>query len=98
MNLDKNELFNHQLSEVQETFNLLMFNYSILLRKRLNDELTRDEYMMYDLMDMLISLKSAYDEITNNQPYPSYIVEKLQIVQNCLTPVLEHFKSKAGDK
>lgn len=98
MDLDPNTIFDHQIDEVQESFTLLLHFYSILLRKRLNNELNRDEYMMYDLMDMMIGLKSAYQEVISDHVDSSYMVEKLQNVYNHLIPVLEHFKAKAGDK
>ena len=86
-------LHRHQLSQFKTYLNRLSVVYSILIDKRLNDELTRDEYMVYDMMDMFIPLIAALDEINSPTPYPSYIVEKLEKVKSYVDTTYAHFKA-----
>lgn len=85
----------HQLSEFKTYLNRLSVIYSMLIEKRLNDELTRDEYMIYDMFDMIIPLVAALDEINSPTPYPSYIVEKLEKVKSYVDTTLSHFEKRS---
>lgn len=91
------EIFDRQMTEFQITCSYITMIYGQLLNKRLNNALTRDEYMIYDMMDMFIHLKAVLSEISQEKPYPDYMVEKLEKMKSYIDTTLEHFKAR-GDK
>lgn len=72
--------------------------YLLLCIKRIQKKnLTRDEYMMYDLFDALIPLISALDEVVDKEkPFPGYVVEKLKSVKSYVDTTYEYFLERSN--
>lgn len=87
------EIFDHQMSEVNRALGEIVNSYAYLLNKRLKNNLTRSEYMIYDMMDMLIPLKALMLEVKSGTMYPDYMVEKLSNINRYIETTLEYFKS-----
>lgn len=98
MELTNKEIYNHQMFEFKTMLNRLSVIYSMLVEKRLNDTLTRDEYMVYDMIDMFIPLLSFMDELVSETPYASYMVEKLNRVKSYVDTTLRHFEAKCKEE
>lgn len=92
--MDNNEIFDMQMRQLKNTFTELEVFYGILLQGRLNDKLNTDQKMMYELMDMMIPLKVAFEEVCKNKAFPLYMVEKLHFAASHLNSVLSYFQSK----
>lgn len=92
MEISNEEIYSHQMLEFKTMLNRLSVIYSMLVTKRLNNTLSRDEYMVYDMMDMFIHLIAFLDELNSETPYPSYMVEKLSRVKSYVDTTLKHFE------
>lgn len=63
------------------------------------NEMTRDDYIMYDTFDMLIHFVAAVDEVVGSkEPYPGYIVEKMKTVQSYVNTCVRYFEGRMKDK
>lgn len=84
--------FNSSIEEVSTA-------YMKLASKRINDELSKDEYMLYDMMDMFIPLQSVAHEISklNGDFYPDYLIEKLCRVKSYVDTTLAYFEKKSKE-
>lgn len=87
------EIFDHQMSEINRALGEIVNSYAYLLNKRLKNNLTRSEYMIYDMMDMLIPLKALMLEARSGTMYSDYMVEKLSNINRYIETTLEYFKS-----
>ena len=87
------EIFDHQMSEINRALGEIVNSYAYLLNKRLKNNLTRSEYMVYDMMDMLIPLKALMLEAKSGTMYSDYMVEKLSDINRYIETTLEYFKS-----
>ena len=95
MEINKDEMYNMQMQQ----FNLMLAeisdNYSYLVGQRIYlDNMPRDEYMIYDMMDMLIHLNAVLIETKSRNIYPNYMIEKLTRMKSYIDTTLEYFKSK----
>lgn len=95
MEINKDEMYNMQMQQ----FNLMLAeisdNYSYLVGQRIYlDNMPRDEYMIYDMMDMLIHLNAVLIETKSKNIYPNYMIEKLTRMKSYVDTTLEYFKSK----
>lgn len=95
MEINKDEMYNMQMQQ----FNLMLAeisdNYSYLVGQRIYlDNMPRDEYMIYDMMDMLIHLNAVLIETKSRNIYSGYMVEKLTRMKSYVDTTLEYFKSK----
>lgn len=87
-------MHHNQMQDFYETLVEITNYYDRLVWKRLEDTQTRDEYMIYDMMDMLIQLKAIL-QATTEEIYPDYMLEKLKIMQSYVNTTIRHFESKS---
>lgn len=96
---DPSDIFDHKIDELQETFFLIMHYYSILLRKHVNhNKPSKDEEMMYSLMDIMIGLNAAYGEVVKDNVNSDFMVDNLEYAMKQLQPVLRYFKNKSNHR
>lgn len=95
--MNNNEIFDLQIRQLKNTFTELEMFYGILLQGKLNNTLTTDQKIMYELMDIMIPLKAAFGEACKEKIFPPYMVEKLHNAASNLNSVLEYFKSQGDD-
>ena len=96
MELPSNEqLFNMQMSNFNRMLKELSESYSYLVGQRLyTDNMPRDEYMVYDMMDMLIHLNALLNEASSGKIYPDYAIEKLTRMKSYVDTTLNYFQNK----
>lgn len=94
----KAEMFEAQMCNFKTYLNRTTVVYGYLLQKRLDDTLTRTEYMFYDLMDMMIPLIAALDEVSSKEPFPSYLLEKMEKVKSYVDTTYEYVKAMTKEK
>lgn len=89
------EIYIHQLGQVKHTLDSIYDAYPHLLLKRLKDTLSRDEYMIYDLCDILIHLNAIVSDVTSNDKiYPDYVLEKLYRIRDYTNATIAYFEHK----
>lgn len=93
---DKEVIESNQLSQFTSSLAAIEVAYSKLVDMRLSDNMSREFYMLYDMMDLFIAFKALADEISrsNGELYPDYLVEKLTTISRYVDTTLEYFKSK----
>lgn len=91
------EIMANQMRQFDLNNSLIAMEYCNLLAKRLDGSMSRDEYMVYDMMDMMIHLVAVIQEANKEKPYPDYMVEKLEKIESYVSTTLEYFKAR-GDK
>lgn len=95
MEINKDEMYKMQMQQFNSMLVEISNNYSYLVGQRIyTDNMPRDEYMVYDMMDMLISLNAVLDETRTRNIYSGYMVEKLTRMKSYVDTTLEYFKSK----
>lgn len=92
---NKEWMIQHQYSTFATYLERLKSDYLQLIIKRMDDTLSRDEYMVYDMMDMIIHLVAALDEISGGNAYPGYMVEKLSKVKSYVDTTTKYFEAMA---
>lgn len=89
--ISKDEIFNMQMSSFNNTLKNISEDYSYLVGQRIYlDNMPRDEYMIYDMMDMILSLEAMLHDIRNINA--DYMVEKLERMKSYVSTTLEYFK------
>jgi len=92
----KESMLIHQMSHFESILNEMAGSYYSLAKKRIFDEeMDRDKYMVYDMVDMLIHLNAALGEATKENIYPDYMVEKLSKVKSYIDTTLHYFEERA---
>ena len=91
MEKDNNQIKINQKN--QFTYSLLSIAdaYGKLVEKRLDDTQTRSEYMVYDMMDMVIHLESLMNEAVSGSMYVDYMIEKLTSIKNYIDTTHSYF-------
>ena len=87
-----NDLMVHQMQTFQATLDDIANNYNILVSKRYSNNLNRDQYMVYDMMDMLLSLDAMLKEINRPSIDPGYMLEKLTTMGRYIDTTKKHFE------
>lgn len=95
MKENKEWVIQHQYCNFATYLERLKSDYLQLIIKRVDDNLSRGEYMVYDMMDMTIHLVAALDEIVGKNAYPGYMVEKLSKVKSYVDTTLAYFEAKS---
>lgn len=94
---NKYEIFNSQMYSFNTILKEISNNYSYLVGQRVYlDDMPRDEYMVYDMMDMLIHLNAILNEVASKSIYPDYMIEKLTRMKSYVDTTLNYFKSKSN--
>lgn len=91
------EIMANQMRQFDLNNSLIAMEYCNLLAKRLDGSMSRDEYMVYDMMDMMIHLVALIQEANKEKLYPDYMVEKLEKIESYVSTTLNYFKAR-GDK
>ena len=95
MKPSNDQIYNSQMFEFNKTLGEISNSYSHLVGERIYDkDMSRDHYMVYDMMDMIIHLNALLNESTNRNIYPSYAVEKLERMKAYVDTTLAYFKEK----
>lgn len=95
MKPSNDQIYNSQMSEFNRTLSEISGSYSYLVGERVyNKDMSRDHYMIYDMMDMIIHLNALLNESTNRNIYPGYAVEKLERIKAYVDTTLAYFKEK----
>lgn len=96
---DKDSILVNQVLHFTSSTEEISNAYLKLASKRINDELSRDEYMLYDMMDMFIPLQSIAHEIKklDGDFYPDYLIEKLSKVKSYVDTTLKYFENKSKE-
>lgn len=91
MEKDNNQIKIEQKN--QFTFSLLNIadSYGKLVEKRLDDTQTRSEYMIYDMMDMVLHLESLMNEAVSGGMHVDYMIEKLTSIKNYVDTTHSYF-------
>lgn len=99
MEMPSNEqLFNMQMSNFNRMLKEISESYSYLVGQRIyNEDMPRDEYMVYDMMDMLIHLNAILIEVSSGKIYPDYAIEKLTRMKSYVDTTLAYFQVR-GEK
>ena len=87
-------MIQNQLDEFECTLNIIGLNYTKLVKKRYSYDLTRDEYMIYDMMDMFIALQSVIIEAASDHIDSGYMIEKLSKIKSYVDNTLEYYNKK----
>lgn len=66
-------------------------SYGVLIGKRIDDTQTRSEYMVYDMMDMILHLEALMDEMTKGIIHADYILEKLDRIKDYVDTTHSYF-------
>lgn len=94
----KDEMFRSQMYNFDNLLHEISLNYSYLVGQRIyKDDMPRDEYMVYDMMDMLIHLNAILIETSSKNIYPAYMVEKLTRMKSYVDTTLAYFQAR-GEK
>ena len=95
MEISKDEMYNHQLMNFNTYLKQISDGYAYLSGQRIYlDDMPRDEYMVYDMMDMLIHLTAVLNEVKSKNIYPDYMVEKLSKMISYVDTTLSYFESR----
>lgn len=97
--MNEENMLVHQLAHFQTYLDRLGKQFLQLSLKRIQTkDMSRDEYIMYDTLDGIIHLVAAIDEVVGKkEPYPSYIVEKMERVQSYVNTCVNYFKAREED-
>lgn len=94
----KDFMFNSQMGQFNAMLKDISESYSYLVGQRVyTEDMPRDEYMIYDMMDMLIHLNAILIEAKSKSIYPDYMVEKLKRMKSYVDTTLAYFEAR-GEK
>lgn len=89
------EMFTLQMCDFNNLLREIAIHYSYLVEQRIyKDDMPRDEYMVYDMMDMLIHLNAILIETSSKNIYPAYMVEKLTKIKSYVDTTLGYFQAR----
>lgn len=90
--MNKEEMIQSQLSSFNRSLDMIKVMYAQLVEDMYNDNLPRDKYMVYDMMDMVIFIESILREVTSICIDSGYMVEKLDKIKSYIDTTLKYFK------
>ena len=88
------DLMMYQIQSFQSNLNNIIANYSKLVEERYNNTMNRDHYMVYDMIDMMLSLNALMQEINRDPVDPGYMVEKLETIEKYVNTTKKYFESR----
>lgn len=92
----KDFMFNSQMGQFNSMLRDISESYSYLVGQRTyTEDMPRDEYMIYDMMDMLIHLNAILIEAKSKSIYPDYMVEKLKRMKSYVDTTLAYFEARS---
>ena len=96
---EKEKMLVHQFSNFKTYIDRLENIYLRLCIKRIQTEdLSRDEYFLYDTFDALIHFISLCDEVVDkDKPFPGYCLEKVSRVKSYIDTLYSYYESKGDD-
>lgn len=91
-------MFNSQMMQFNSMLRDISDGYSYLVGQRIyTEDMPRDEYMIYDMIDMLIHLNAILIEAKSKSIYPGYMVEKLQKMKSYVDTTLLYFERRNSE-
>jgi hypothetical protein len=91
---DKNQIVQAQMNNFDMTLKSISDKYFLLVGKRVYDkDFSRSEYMIYDMMDMIIHLDALLSQVDSGFKYPDYCIEKLNSMKSYIDTTLAYFNS-----
>lgn len=99
MELPSNDfMYNAQMAQFNAMLKDISESYSYLVGQRIyTEDMPRDEYMIYDMMDMLIHLNAVLIETKSKNIYPNYMVEKLTRMKSYVDTTLAYFQARNSE-
>ena len=94
----KEFMYNAQMGQFNAMLKDISECYSYLVGQRIyTEDMPRDEYMIYDMMDMLIHLNAILIETNSKSIYPDYMVEKLKRMKSYVDTTLTYFEARNSE-
>jgi len=91
-------IFNSQMGQFNAMLKDISESYSYLVGQRVyTEDMPRDEYMIYDMMDMLIHLNAILIEAKSKSIYPDYMIEKLKRMKSYVDTTLAYFEARNSE-